>query len=85
MRTIKFVHDRIRRNRKDLYDALTTNAFPNSNQKPFFATVYQEPFHVDGWKLYDPIAEFGRMVGFYNVFKVICIISGSSKQLVGSE
>ncbi|KAE9555309.1 hypothetical protein FO519_001468 [Halicephalobus sp. NKZ332] len=61
MRTIKFVYDRVRRNRKNLYDALVVNAFPNSNQKPFFATIYNEPFHVNGWNLYDPIREFSRM------------------------
>lgn len=70
MRTIKFLHDRTIRNRKSLYDALIVNAFPNSNQKPFFATIYKESFGVNGWNLYDPIKEFGRMVEFRITFKL---------------
>jgi len=76
MRTIKFLHDRTIRNRKSLYDALIVNAFPNSNQKPFFATIYKESFGVNGWNLYDPIKEFGRMGVPNNIWEVSHINDG---------
>uniref|UniRef100_A0AC34R1T4 Phosphatidylinositol-3,5-bisphosphate 3-phosphatase n=1 Tax=Panagrolaimus sp. JU765 TaxID=591449 RepID=A0AC34R1T4_9BILA len=61
MRTIKFIHDRETKNRKILFEALVVNAFPNSNQKPFFATVYREPFRHNGWDIYDPVTEYKRL------------------------
>lgn len=30
--------------------------------QPLFAFLYKEQFPVDGWKVYDPVAEYKRQV-----------------------
>jgi myotubularin-related protein 1/2 len=61
LRTLKFIHKKEKHNRRALYESLVTNAFPNTNKKPFFAELYREPFKTNGWNLFDPINEFKRM------------------------
>jgi myotubularin-related protein 1/2 len=61
LRTLKFKHQKEKHNRRALYDSLVANAFPNTNNKPFFAELYKEPFKNEGWKLFDPVKEFKRM------------------------
>lgn len=79
MRTIKFIHDRETKNRKVLFEALVVNAFPNSNQKPFFATVYREPFRNNGWDIYDPVKEYKRLVCFVICKQMISQFLGCTK------
>uniref|UniRef100_A0A665V1W2 Myotubularin-related protein 2-like n=1 Tax=Echeneis naucrates TaxID=173247 RepID=A0A665V1W2_ECHNA len=44
----------------DVVEALAKHAFPLSHSLPLFAFLYKEHFPVDGWKVYDPIAEYKR-------------------------
>ncbi|KAI6234440.1 Phosphatidylinositol-3,5-bisphosphate 3-phosphatase [Aphelenchoides fujianensis] len=60
MRTIVFYHNPENHSRRELFRQLRIYAFPNSNQLPFFATVYKQSFRNNGWKIYDAKAEFKR-------------------------
>uniref|UniRef100_A0A3Q3KGU4 phosphatidylinositol-3,5-bisphosphate 3-phosphatase n=1 Tax=Mastacembelus armatus TaxID=205130 RepID=A0A3Q3KGU4_9TELE len=44
----------------DVLDALAKHAFPLSHNLSLFAFLYKEQFPVDGWKVYDPVAEYRR-------------------------
>uniref|UniRef100_A0A7N6BZ09 phosphatidylinositol-3,5-bisphosphate 3-phosphatase n=1 Tax=Anabas testudineus TaxID=64144 RepID=A0A7N6BZ09_ANATE len=44
----------------DVLEALAKHAFPLSHDLPLFAFLYKEQFPVDGWKVYDPVAEYRR-------------------------
>lgn len=37
------------------------------SSQPVFAFLYKEQFPVDGWKVYDPIAEYRRQVSAYKL------------------
>lgn len=43
-----------------IVEVLTKYAFPLSNNLSFFAFRYKEQFPVDGWKVYEPTAEYNR-------------------------
>uniref|UniRef100_A0A8C6M548 Myotubularin related protein 1a n=1 Tax=Nothobranchius furzeri TaxID=105023 RepID=A0A8C6M548_NOTFU len=47
-------------NQPDVQKVLVQHTFPLSNSLPLFAFKYQEQFPVDGWKVYDPAAEYRR-------------------------
>lgn len=44
----------------EIMEVLTRYAFPLSNDLPLFAFQYKEEFPVDGWKVYDAMAEYKR-------------------------
>uniref|UniRef100_A0A3Q2NXF2 Myotubularin related protein 1 n=1 Tax=Fundulus heteroclitus TaxID=8078 RepID=A0A3Q2NXF2_FUNHE len=44
----------------EMVDLLTRHAFPLSSGLPLFAFKYKDQFPVDGWKVYDPTAEYNR-------------------------
>uniref|UniRef100_A0A8C3G7Z0 phosphatidylinositol-3,5-bisphosphate 3-phosphatase n=1 Tax=Cyclopterus lumpus TaxID=8103 RepID=A0A8C3G7Z0_CYCLU len=45
----------------DVVELLAKHAFPLSHSLPLFAFLYKEQFPVDGWKVYDPTAEYRRL------------------------
>ncbi|PWA14756.1 hypothetical protein CCH79_00014501 [Gambusia affinis] len=47
-------------NQPEIEEVLSKHAFPLSCSLPFFAFKYKEQFPVDGWKVYDPTAEYNR-------------------------
>ncbi|XP_069746882.1 phosphatidylinositol-3,5-bisphosphate 3-phosphatase MTMR2 isoform X2 [Narcine bancroftii] len=61
IRTIRFAHKQEGHTRRPIFENLTKYAFPTSNNLPLFAYDYKEMFPEDGWKVYDPIAEYKRM------------------------
>ncbi|KAK5605340.1 Myotubularin- protein 1 [Crenichthys baileyi] len=44
----------------EMGEMLSKHAFPLSYSLPLFAFKYNEQFPVDGWKVYDPAAEYNR-------------------------
>nr|XP_020450592.1 myotubularin-related protein 2-like isoform X4 [Monopterus albus] len=44
----------------DVLETLVKHAFPLSHNLPLFAFLYKEQIPVDGWKVYDPTAEYRR-------------------------
>ena len=49
--------------RKNVFDTLKMFAFPISNNFPLFAFQFTDryPDPCDGWKVYDPVAEYKRL------------------------
>uniref|UniRef100_UPI003590247E myotubularin-related protein 2-like isoform X2 n=1 Tax=Myxine glutinosa TaxID=7769 RepID=UPI003590247E len=62
MRNLRFAHKQEGRNRRIMFDTIMKFAFPLSNGLQFFAMENREKFAEDGWKVYDPEAEFKRLV-----------------------
>uniref|UniRef100_UPI00398EBF29 phosphatidylinositol-3,5-bisphosphate 3-phosphatase MTMR2 isoform X1 n=2 Tax=Pristiophorus japonicus TaxID=55135 RepID=UPI00398EBF29 len=61
IRTIRFAHKQEGHTRRSIFENLMKYAFPISNNLTLFAYDYSEIFPEDGWKVYDPIAEYNRM------------------------
>ncbi|XP_051564332.1 myotubularin-related protein 1-like isoform X1 [Myxocyprinus asiaticus] len=61
MRSPRFAHKKEEQSKLEILDTLTKHAFPLSNDLPLFAFQYKEEFPEDGWKVYDPVAEYKRM------------------------
>ncbi|XP_041076341.1 myotubularin-related protein 1-like isoform X5 [Polyodon spathula] len=60
MRNPRFAYKQEEQCKLEIFENLTKHAFPVSNNLPLFAFLYKEKFPVDGWKVYDPVAEYKR-------------------------
>ncbi|NXC16325.1 MTMR1 protein, partial [Corythaeola cristata] len=60
MRNLRLAYKKEEQNRLEIFENLVTRAFPVSNGLPLFAFSYKEKFAVNGWKVYDPMAEYKR-------------------------
>ncbi|XP_074604434.1 phosphatidylinositol-3-phosphate phosphatase [Brevipalpus obovatus] len=63
-RNVRFAHKQENHSRRELFSKLCQYAFPVSNKLPLFAFAYKEGganFPVNGWSVYEPIAEYKRM------------------------
>ncbi|XP_067257743.1 myotubularin-related protein 1a isoform X2 [Chanodichthys erythropterus] len=61
MRSPRFAYKKEPQSNLEILDVLTKYAFPLSNELSLFAFQYKEKFPLDGWKVYDPVAEYKRM------------------------
>uniref|UniRef100_A0A8C4F8D7 phosphatidylinositol-3,5-bisphosphate 3-phosphatase n=1 Tax=Dicentrarchus labrax TaxID=13489 RepID=A0A8C4F8D7_DICLA len=59
MRSPRFAY-KTEESHPDVVEVLAKHAFPFSHNLPLFAFLYKEQFPVDGWKVYDPTAEYRR-------------------------
>uniref|UniRef100_A0A667XIF4 Myotubularin related protein 1a n=1 Tax=Myripristis murdjan TaxID=586833 RepID=A0A667XIF4_9TELE len=59
MRSLRFAYKREEK-QPEVADVVAKHGFPLSNNLPLFAFLYKEEFPVDGWKVYDPMAEYKR-------------------------
>ncbi|MEQ2254318.1 hypothetical protein ILYODFUR_002535 [Ilyodon furcidens] len=50
----------------EMGEMLSKHAFPLSYSLPLFAFKYNEQFPVDGWKVYDPAAEYNRQLSLHS-------------------
>lgn len=48
--------------KKSFWVLIVTELFCDILRQPLFAFLYKEQFPVDGWKVYDPVAEYRRQV-----------------------
>ncbi|XP_036403440.1 myotubularin-related protein 1a isoform X2 [Megalops cyprinoides] len=60
MRNPRFAYKTEEQSKLEILEMLTKHAFPLSNDLPLFAFLYKETFPEDGWKVYDPVAEYKR-------------------------
>ncbi|XP_036417299.1 myotubularin-related protein 1a isoform X1 [Colossoma macropomum] len=60
MRSPRFAYKTEEQCKLEIVETLTKYAFPLSNDLPLFAFQYKEEYPVDGWKVYDPVAEYKR-------------------------
>ncbi|XP_044040955.1 myotubularin-related protein 1-like [Siniperca chuatsi] len=61
MRSPRFAY-KTEESHPNVVEGLAKHAFPLSHDLPLFAFLYKEHFPVDGWKVYDPTAEYRRQV-----------------------
>lgn len=61
MRNLRFAHKQENHSRRDVFEKLHQFAFPLSNKLPLFAFEYQAKYPINGWHVYEPIAEYKRM------------------------
>ncbi|XP_075912714.1 phosphatidylinositol-3,5-bisphosphate 3-phosphatase MTMR2-like isoform X2 [Petromyzon marinus] len=61
IRTLRFAHKVDAQAECSLHTALTRYAFPLSNSLPLFAFEHKEVYPENGWRVYDPIAEYRRL------------------------
>uniref|UniRef100_A0A8C1FZI9 phosphatidylinositol-3,5-bisphosphate 3-phosphatase n=1 Tax=Cyprinus carpio TaxID=7962 RepID=A0A8C1FZI9_CYPCA len=61
MRSPRFAYKMEEQSNLEILEVLTKYAFPLSNELSLFAFQYKEQFPEDGWKVYDPVAEYKRM------------------------
>ncbi len=61
MRNLRFAHKQENHSRRDVFEKLQQYAFPLSNKLPLFAFEYQGKYQINGWSVYEPIAEYKRM------------------------
>uniref|UniRef100_A0AAQ4NZR5 phosphatidylinositol-3,5-bisphosphate 3-phosphatase n=1 Tax=Gasterosteus aculeatus aculeatus TaxID=481459 RepID=A0AAQ4NZR5_GASAC len=60
MRSPRFAY-KTEESHPDVVELLSKHAFPLSHSLPLFAFLYKEQFPVDGWKVYEPTAEYRRL------------------------
>ncbi|KAG1658002.1 Myotubularin-related protein 2 [Nymphon striatum] len=60
MRNLRFAHKQENHSRRDVFEKLQQYAFPLSNKLPLFAFEFKEEYSIDGWLVYEPIAELRR-------------------------
>ncbi|XP_054722189.1 myotubularin-related protein 2-like [Uloborus diversus] len=60
MRNLRFAHKQENHSRRDVFEKLQQYAFPVSNKLPIFCFEYQGKYSVNGWSVYEPIAEYKR-------------------------
>ncbi|KAK2873056.1 hypothetical protein Q8A67_022953 [Cirrhinus molitorella] len=60
LRNPRFAYKKEGQTNLEVFDILSKYAFPLSHNLPLFAFKYRETFPEDGWKIYDPVAEYKR-------------------------
>ncbi|XP_062917184.1 myotubularin-related protein 1b isoform X2 [Mobula hypostoma] len=60
MRNLRFAYKQEEHAKLEIFENLTLYAFPVSKNLSLFAMKYKEDFPVQGWKVYDPVAEYKR-------------------------
>lgn len=70
LRNLRFAHSRENHSRRDVFDKLQQFAFPFNNKLTLFAFDYREKFPVNGWNVYEPIAEYKRLGSITETWKI---------------
>ncbi|CAL1295648.1 unnamed protein product [Larinioides sclopetarius] len=60
MRNLRFAHKQENHSRRDVFEKLQQYAFPISNKLPLFTFEYEGKYALNGWTVYEPIAEYKR-------------------------
>ncbi len=64
VRSLKFAHNPENHSRREFFEDLQQLAFPIAKKLLPFAFSFQEKFPLDGWTVFEPVAELRRMVRF---------------------
>uniref|UniRef100_A0A673M8C5 phosphatidylinositol-3,5-bisphosphate 3-phosphatase n=1 Tax=Sinocyclocheilus rhinocerous TaxID=307959 RepID=A0A673M8C5_9TELE len=75
LRNPRFAYKKEGQSNLEVFETLSKYAFPLSHNLPLFAFKYRETFPEDGWKIYDPVAEYKRSLFWYYVLMYLWIIS----------
>ncbi|XP_023380893.1 myotubularin-related protein 1 [Pteropus vampyrus] len=60
MRNLRLAYKQEEQSKLGIFENLSKHAFPLSNGQTLFAFNYKEKFPINGWKVYDPVAEYKR-------------------------
>lgn len=60
MRNLRFALKQENHSRRTVFEKLQQHAFPLANKLPLFAFEFCEKYSVNGWLVYDPVAELKR-------------------------
>ncbi|KAM5290721.1 phosphatidylinositol-3-phosphate phosphatase MTMR1 isoform 6-T6 [Glossophaga mutica] len=60
MRNLRLAYKQEEQSKPGIFENLNKHAFPLSNGQTVFAFNYKEKFPINGWKVYDPVAEYKR-------------------------
>lgn len=69
-RNYRFAHSRENHSRRDVFEKLQQYAFPFSNKLTLFAFDYKEKYPINGWQVYEPIAEYKRLGSITETWKI---------------
>ncbi|KAG9510805.1 Myotubularin-related protein 2, partial [Fragariocoptes setiger] len=70
MRNLRFAHSKENHSRRDVFEKIQQYAFPITNKLHLFAFDYHEKFPVNGWNVYEPIAEYKRLGSITETWKI---------------
>lgn len=70
IRNYRFAHSRENHSRRDVFEKLQQYAFPLNNKLSLFAYDYKEKYPVNGWQVYEPIAEYKRLGSITETWKI---------------
>lgn len=70
VRHYRFAHSRENHSRRDVFEKLQQYAFPLNNKLSLFAFEYKEKYPVNGWQVYEPIAEYKRLGSITETWKI---------------
>lgn len=70
IRNYRFAHSRENHSRRDVFEKLQQYAFPYNNKLSLFAFEFKEKFPVNGWQVYEPIAEYKRLGSITETWKI---------------
>lgn len=76
LRNPRFAYKKEGQSNLEVFETLSKYAFPLSHNLPLFAFKYREMFPEDGWKIYDPVAEYKRQ-GLPNESWIISKVNSS--------
>uniref|UniRef100_A0A9J8BFH2 phosphatidylinositol-3,5-bisphosphate 3-phosphatase n=1 Tax=Cyprinus carpio carpio TaxID=630221 RepID=A0A9J8BFH2_CYPCA len=76
LRNPRFAYKKEGQSNLEVFETLSKYAFPLSHNLPLFAFKYRETFPEDGWKIYDPVAEYKRQ-GLPNESWIISKVNSS--------
>ncbi|KAK3099992.1 hypothetical protein FSP39_013159 [Pinctada imbricata] len=60
IRNIRFAHRQENHSRRQVFEKIQQFAFPITNKQQMFAFDFKEDYGEDGWRVFDPVAEFRR-------------------------
>lgn len=70
VRNYRFAHSRENHSRRDVFEKLQQYAFPFNNKLTLFAFDYKEKYPLNGWQVYEPIAEYKRLGSITETWKI---------------
>ncbi|XP_051960560.1 myotubularin-related protein 1b isoform X1 [Xyrauchen texanus] len=76
LRNPRFAYKKEGQSNLEVFEIMSKYAFPLSHNLPLFAFKYRERFPEDGWKIYDPVAEYKRQ-GLPNESWIISKVNSS--------
>uniref|UniRef100_A0A671LDI6 phosphatidylinositol-3,5-bisphosphate 3-phosphatase n=1 Tax=Sinocyclocheilus anshuiensis TaxID=1608454 RepID=A0A671LDI6_9TELE len=78
LRNPRFAYKKEGQSNLEVFETLSKYTCPLSHNLPLFAFKYRETFPEDGWKIYDPVAEYKRQ-GLPNESWIISKVNSSYK------